>query len=349
MNISSCTTSHHHVMRELSIFTAAASGLLLISTLVLNLLLVTALLRNKKRLHKYMFYRMLLNISVADLLTAMTSDSISLSFHIKEALRQYILQIEVTLLHCGLFFINGASILTLALICVDRLIALLRPTLYIEGVKRNVGYLMISLTWICSALLCVPYFYVGYIKYLMVFSCGTVIIAFAALMITVITYKQNLRPTLLSSNVSNVSQSEVEKYVLSSNDDCIHKKRLSTIQRPLSRMISNEEKTTISFIIMLIVFLFTYLPATMMTAYMNLCQKCNCDAIHVLRDLTYLSILSSAFWRPLNFIMRLNTVRRDILEILVNIKKMNFKHVFVSQNRRVNKNHTLTIHWIPVL
>ena len=309
-NITGCNTTHH--MTVLSFFSAGISVILLVLTFILNILLFTALTRNRERLRKYMFYKMLLNICVADLLTSLISDTSSLSFHTKEGLSHHITKFEIVVLHCGLFVINGVSILTLALLCVDRVIALLKTTLYIEGMSAKRGDLLILLTWVCSCLLCTPYLFIGYIRYLTIFSGGTVTIAFVSLMVTALVYRHRLKPKKPLSQTA-LNQQETG-YVAR---DGIHKARMSIDYKALSRLNSTE-RVTQSFVIMLIVFLITYLPATVMTLYINLCKNCNCIAIHILRDLTYLSILSSALWRPLNFILRLKTLRNDIKSIFLN-------------------------------
>ena len=317
-NDTGCNTTHQ--MTVLSFLTAGISVILLVLTFILNILLFIALTRNRERLKKYMFYKMLLNICVADLLTSLISDTSSISFHTKEGLRHHITKFEVVVLHCGLFVINGVSILTLALLCVDRVIALLKTTLYIEGMSARRGNLLILLTWVCSCLLCTPYLFIGYIRYLTIFSGGTVTIAFVSLMVTALVYRQRLKPKkTLSQTASN--QQQTNDYNLKARNvaaDGIHEAPVPNGHKSLSKLNSSENRVTQSFLIMLIVFLITYLPASVMTLYMNLCKNCNCIAIHILRDLTYLAILSSALWRPLNFILRLKTVRNDIKRIFSN-------------------------------
>ena len=212
-NVTGCNTTHH--MTVLSFFTAGLSFILLVTTFILNIVLFTALTRNRERLKKYMFYKMLLNICVADLLTSLISDTTSISFDTKEGLRQHMTKFEIVVMHCGLFVINGVSILTLALLCADRVVALLKTTVYIEGMSARRGYFLILLTWICSCLLCTPYLFIGYIRYLSIFSGGTVTIAFVSLMVAAIVYKERLKPKKTLSETA-LNQRELEDY--DSND-----------------------------------------------------------------------------------------------------------------------------------
>jgi len=92
------------------------------------------------------------------------------------------------------------------------------------------------------------------------------------------------------------------------------KEKKVKIEKP--KYSTSEKRVNKSFIIMLLVFVITYLPACIMTAYMNLCSTCNCTFIHSCRDLTYLFILSSAVFRPLNFILRLKTMRKEIYKLM---------------------------------
>ena len=264
---------------------------------------------------------MLLNIAFADLLTGLVSDTVSISFHTKEGLGQPIQIGEIKLLHCGLFLINGASILTMSLLCVDRVLALLKPLKYRKGMKEWKLLVMLSSTWITSSLLIIPYFNMGYIKYLAVFSYTTVSITGISLVVAMVIYRKYFAPfksTITPPATPNTKQryyKNRKKDADSSNNGFEGETSNAESKLIKSTVSLNEKRVNKSFIALLLVFLVTYLPACIMTAYMNLCQECNCMLIHALRDLTYLSILSSALLRPLNFVIRLRTLNKAILKV----------------------------------
>lgn len=204
-------------------------------------------------------------------------------------------------------------------------------------------------TWVVSALLSVPYYYIGFIRYLGIFASVTIVLTLMALIGAAIIYGIYLKPasrlsTQLSPPTTTKHFDSVESAATSvcdiadneNNNDCsteINKPVATTVvtkkvkklkiqlapSKPANvnpKMKSLERSANKSFLLMLIVFFLTYLPAIIMTIYMNVCRDCDCVAIHCLRDLTYLAILSSALWRPLNFILRLKNIRRQAKELL---------------------------------
>ncbi|XP_057296493.1 octopamine receptor beta-2R-like [Hydractinia symbiolongicarpus] len=335
-----CNTTHGE--SALSFFSTTVSSVLLVTTTILNALILLVFIRNKRLLKKSIFYKMLFNIAVADFLTGIFSDPVSISFHTKEGLEKHISKAEVILVHYTLFSFNGVSILTMSLLCIDRIVALLKPLKYRNGLKNWKCYLMISSTWILANLLLIPYFEIGYIKYLTVFSYFTVAVTALSLILAAILYKIYFVPFNTSVTISKtkrdlqvyqyenvdrkgsdrnltVPANETENALTVTKDSggkLADPDEPKNSQRTKKKMSSSERRVNKSFITLLVVFLVTYLPSVIMTTYMNLCQNCNCMFIHALRDLTFLSILSSALWRPLNFVLRLRTIRREMKKLL---------------------------------
>ncbi|XP_057296491.1 uncharacterized protein LOC130625414 [Hydractinia symbiolongicarpus] len=351
-----CNTTHGK--EALSFFTTTISAVLLVTTATLNAFILMVFIRNKSLWQKSVFYKLLLNITVADFLTGVIADPVSISFHTKEGLELHITKGEIILVHYTLFSINGVSILTMSLLCIDRIVALLKPLKYRNGLKNWKCYLMISLTWLLSNLLAIPYFKMGYIKYLAIFSYFTVVVTALSLVLAAIVYKKyfasftsTVQPSSQDGNNFRISRKEasnknmtnvkiINRHIKSVNypnnnaendgdenaNDKIKEDNKIVRKPKMSKSINNvvrskkmslsEERVNKSFITLLVVFLVTYLPSVIMTTYMNLCQNCNCMFIHALRDLTFLSILSSALWRPLNFVLRLRTIRREMKKLL---------------------------------
>ncbi|XP_057296494.1 cholecystokinin receptor-like [Hydractinia symbiolongicarpus] len=334
-----CNTTHGGT--ALTVFSTSVSAVLFVPTAILNALLLLVFIRNKKLLHKSIFYKMLFNIAVADFLTAILTEAVSVSFLTKESLGKHISKEETALLHYTLFSINGVSILTMSLLCIDRIVALLKPLKYRNGLKNWKCYLIISSTWIFGNLLVIPYFKIGYIKYLAVFSYFTVVVTALSLILAAIVYRIYFVPSNASARTASkvkrdlhqyenvdgkdsggnltVQVNESESKAIKSNSMQERSKILDdhkNVEHTNKKMSSPERRVNKSFITLLVVFLVTYLPSVIMTTYMNLCQNCNCMFIHALRDLTFLSILSSALWRPLNFVLRLKIIRREMKKLL---------------------------------
>ncbi|XP_012565845.1 uncharacterized protein LOC105849937 [Hydra vulgaris] len=348
----SCHDTHN--MTTLSWFSFSFSIVLCVCTVSLNALLIVAVFgKRKKVFKKSIFYKLLFNITFADLLTGIITDVGSISFHFKEAKKIVISRNEVYLVHVGLFMFSNVSIFSMALICVDRIIALIKPIEYRKGLSDRICILLLVSTWFISFLLVLPYFYIKYVCYLTVFSFTLVFVTFIALVLMVYLYKT--RFTLLC-NLDKMSSTSVESYKSNQINDAISKERRFQIdiwnkkknydlqnvsqlnenvrpKQPINQQsfrcsenktkiksYSAEKRVNQSFIIMLIVFLATYFPSCCVTLYINTCEQCNCSLIHILRDFTYLSLLSSALWRSINFAVRIITLKKRIKEIINQIK-----------------------------
>ena len=87
-------------------------------------------------------------------------------------------------------------------------------------------------------------------------------------------------------------------------------------QRLSFRFGGDAKRVTKSFILMLFVFLITYLPTCAMMVYMNSCKECNCLLIHVLRDLTNLSMNAGALVRAINFMWCLKPLKGAVLRLI---------------------------------
>ena len=359
---SSCNDTHE--ITSLSAFSFSFSVFLCIGTVPLNLLLIVAILGDKKKVFKKsIFYKLLLNITIADFLTGTVNDVSSIAFHIKEANRQSISNYEVLLVHIGLFMFSNVSILSMALLCVDRIIALMKPIAYRKGLSNRTCITVLVSTWFLSFLLMLPYFPMRYVKYLTVFSFTSVSVTFISLILVVYLYKTRF---VLSFHIDKLSSctddcnktnatyevTKVETLGIITDQDNQYNKKNNQVLPKVGQLNPNvghnqqnlftnqiihqnnfqnnnnhvkiksfsaEQRVNQSFIIMLIVFLLTYLPACCVTVYLNLCEVCNCTLIHILRDFTYLSLLSSALWRSINFACRIITLNKRIKEIIAQI------------------------------
>ncbi len=70
---------------------------------------------------------------------------------------------------------------------------------------------------------------------------------------------------------------------------------------------------------MLLLFLVNYLPAMIVAAFINICTDCQCDVVHLLRDVVFLFIETSGLLRALLFIARLEVLRNAMKEIVCHV------------------------------
>ena len=325
-----CNSTHN--ITVLSAFTCSISVMLCFTTAPFNFVLIMAILGdNMKILKKSIFYKLILNIAIADLLIGSFADITSISFHFKEAMRFKMYTHDVILVHFGLFVLSNVSILSMALLCIDRIFALMKPIAYYRNALTNRMCLMVLVSiWVISALLVWPYFFVGYITYLGIFAFTSVTITCISLVLVVYLYKTkfsiynnfnkscSLGNETLERNAQSDSTNKLDASKLSKSNikESCKLENINTVKKPDFKPNSAEQRVNQSFIIMLVVFLLTYMPACCTIIYMNFCTACNCTLIQVLRDYAYLSLLSGSLWRCLNFAYRITTLNKKLRQIL---------------------------------
>ena len=263
-----------------------------------------------------------MNIAFADLLTGLIADPTSVNFHIKEALQAHIPVGEIYLLHVSLFIADAIALITMTLLSFDRIIALVYPMKYHIGIEKWKENVVVVLIYPISILLVVPYFRVGFIRQLAVFTAINVSVAIISLVTTVAVYRNNSKKKIFRGNTfkdrddSQTNQKTSEPESKKDLEDSINS----------ASLIRMQNKVTRTFFIMVCLFIAMYLPACVTMLYMNTCgESCNCKAVHIMRDISYVIILASSAFRPLNFLLTLGQLRRYTVNFLL---RKNTKKVF---------------------
>lgn len=301
----------------LSVFTAVYSGLLLVCTVPLNYLLLYSILHGRTRGCLNLFYKLILNIASADLLTGLIGDTASVYFHIKEAQGKEISPSELHLLHLTLFIFDAVALTTLTLLSIDRLVALLLPIKYHTGIGHNGARWIVGLVWPFSFLSAAPYFKIYFIRQLALFSSLSILFAVVSLVVTLVIYRRRTLRRIKTHRRQSVDMSS------DSRQNCAS----------LPAVIRTQKKATRSFVVMLCVFVVTYLPTCFTAVYMNSCTiEKNCAFVHVLRDVSILSILSSSVLRPLTFLLSVKHLRTTA------------KHIFLPRNTKNNTMRGVQVH-----
>lgn len=376
-----CGSSHN--IQPLSIFSTISTSILMLLSIPLNALVVFILIKDRKqKRYKSLFYKLLLNIAIADLLTGLVTDPISVIAIIKEIVVANLSEMEIYFAHLSLFFTDAVALCTLTLLSVDRTIAIVCPIKHFQGVKPTTKYLLLVSTWIVAFCLVLPYFELDFIRQLLFFSSINIGATILSLLVTIVMYKLRLKPRQRISVINNqvASNNELQNAETSFNtasniqsssseasqkkteniDDtskinigeinneriCIDSNSLeesSTKIKTNTKVIgsyplgnsltkiskkrkvggdggkllskkqtSDQQRATRSFFTMLCVFLASYLPTAITMILMNTCITCSCTAVHVMRDVSIVSILSSSVFRPLNFILTLKHLRTSV-------------------------------------
>ena len=184
-----------HNNTALSISSATVASSLMFLTIPSNALLIFVLVKERKKKYKTLFYKLLLNIAFADLLTGIVAEPSAVSMLTKEALRHRIVKYEVIVFHVSLFYTDAVALLTLTLLSIDRIVAILCPIKHFKGVKKNTENVLVSSAWTGAFILVLPYFKLNFIRQSLIFSTVNVAVAVLSLFVTLVMYVRKLRPS----------------------------------------------------------------------------------------------------------------------------------------------------------
>ncbi len=272
-----------NVIPGISYFTAAASALLTIGTTVLHAAILYAIIKDRTKKFKLFFYKLLFNISVADILSGLLNDPYSAIFHTQEGMHKT--PIDIRVFHVSLYLLGSVPLVTMVILCVDRILSLMQPMTYRNGVQGWKSWATLAVVWVVSVLQILAYFKMGFIPYLVVFAGVNIGTTSIAMIATFVVYHRNLG--------RNVGQPSVK----------------SPNEKPSKRRQKQEKRATRTFLIMSVVIILSYLPTCFAAGYMNSCKKCNCAIVHSLRDIAIVSILAGPFFRAINFLTCLRSLR----------------------------------------
>ena len=372
-----CGTTNNYT--ALVISSASVTSILMLLTIPLNSLIVFVLIKDRKqKRYKSLFYKLLLNIAIADLLTGLVADPNVVNTFAKETLHIKITIIEIYIVQLSIFVTDGVALCTLTLLSIDRIIAIVSPIKHFQGTRQITRNVLVTSTWIFGICLVLPWFKIGYIRQLFLYCIISITVTALSLIVAIVIYRVKLKPIATSAKVGkcklkdnnkiktesleersslqesgisdlafteicdatkndsitktnsvnpdvpseSAQKSEIETHHRESSNFSRNSKitETKTTHRVGGRFLSNkqariQQRATRAFLIMLCVFMATYLPTAVTIIFMNICTTCNCLAVHIMRDASSIAILSSSVFRPLNFILTLKHLKKAILLI----------------------------------
>ncbi|EDO32542.1 predicted protein [Nematostella vectensis] len=191
------------------------------------------------------------------------------------------------------FLCCTASLLSLAVLTVDRYLAITRPVWYRAEVSLKRVLLTSLATWVLSMAITSLYFLVGFVSYAFVFANVAILSTFLVFIFTYVRVFQ-----ILKEQMENLSAMEGVN---------------AAAER---RHIDREARITQTYMTVLIVFLACYVPSCIMIYLMNMCSTCSCELIHWFRDLQYILVVVNSLINPLVYAIRMPNFRRAILAML---------------------------------
>ena len=310
----------------------AVSIFLFVATAPLTIAILVGIYKYRHLLNRN-YYLVITNIVVADCLMALICDPMSISFHIKEALgpkEAPINQLEQTTMTFIFFSTNIVAVMSMAVLTIDRLGIILSPFYYYGVVTKPRMKIILMLTWILSIGITIVYLFIGYIRFLVIFAFSTVVLTFVFMLVTMFLLRRRLglAKQIEAQRRDSVSRVPVKNDMSRNNNFNNNNKENGKIFRSNRRCTENgieftevDKKITKTFLVMLVLFILNYIPCVILITYMNLCEECNCDFVHVMRDYIWLAILSSPLCRSLNFVFRLTALREAVKVVFFNTEK----------------------------
>ena len=220
---------------------------------------------------------------------------VSVVVHSMEAKRQ-LNRTSLTILHLTHFISASASMFSLVAMSIDRYFAIETSNVRVKVTKHRCVAISVS-TWILAGCFSLLYFIVGFTTFLMIFLNFSFL---TCTVLIIITHVKTLR-------MIKKSGKELGRFAC--------KDRYCDIMQE-KKAAEREKKVTKTFVIMLIAFLWSILPAIILASILQFGIQIHCDIRHILRDMSYLIISALSAINPFIYAIRLKQFKKAIYLII---------------------------------
>ena len=264
----------------LSLLSTVIGAVFCLIVTVGNLMIIFAVIVDPLKKLRYPFNYFVVNLAVADLIVGMIGMPLGLYNHSQEYLKKKpAFRIIEKFFHMSLFISLTASLLSLIALSIDRYIAITFATKYRRYLTWKKGWITSLIIWTLSLSIPLIYLEVGYIDFLMIYINTAVVIAAVTLIITY-------------TRVYKFLQAQTEK--LKKNTAIAkHETKVLEVKR-----VYWQQRVTRIFLWILILFLCCYTPGTIIVYILQFCTKCDCEFIHIMRDIAFYLITVNSCMNP---------------------------------------------------
>ena len=280
----------------LSMATSIVSGVVAVIAACGNSLIITAVIWNPFNTLSEPFNYFLINLTISDLILGAFTMPLSCYYHYKESNGQSNHTL-LELLHYSFFISSLACLLSFLALCIDRYIAIARAISYRQYLCWSRCLIVSILIWLISFTLPFLHLKLSYIDYLMVF--GNIVISTGLLMLSVVYIRVYI---FLKAQTSWMKRLVDFPSLVSEN---LHFLRLE-----------RDRKITHVFLLMLFIFVATYIPALLMIYVLAFCHVCDCTTTNVLRDAIILCINFNCCINPFLCTLRIKKFRQAVRTII---------------------------------
>ena len=245
-----------------------------------NIMIVVAVVVDPLRKLRYPFNYFVVNLAVADLIVGTIGMPFGLYNHSQEYLKKKpAFRLIEKFFHMSLFISLTASLLSLIVLSIDRYIAITFAIKYRRYLTWKKGWIVSFIIWTLSLSIPLIYLEVGYIDFLMIYINTAVVIAVFTLIITY-------------TRVYKFLRAQTEKL-----------KKITATARNETKVLEVkraywQQRVTRIFLWILILFLCCYTPGTIIVYILQFCTKCDCEFIHIMRDIAFYLITVNSCMNP---------------------------------------------------
>ena len=233
----------------------------------------------------------IINLALSDMMVACVTLPLSSYAHYSESVRRSMAN-HSTILHLSFFITITACCLSHIALSIDRYIAVKSPMAYRNNINMARSYASSVFIWVISGLAPLLYFKFGYLTYLMIFANGTLLLTLLV-----------LTAVLLG----------VHKALRSHDKELVENEKKSQTERRVSVFLElRQKKVTRVLLVVIILFVICTTPAVVFIYIINFCKNCPCLAMHTMRDLQLLFVLSTSAINPFICTLRLPTFRMSV-------------------------------------
>ena len=297
-----CANTHLH--KEISYFTATLATVFCLATVIGNVLVCLAIMRDPFRKMKTPFHYFLLSLSGTDLLVGLLLDPTMIVVHIREA-RGTINNADNLqtshMVHMLYFILGTASVLTLAALAADRYVSVTSPVKYSTKITSKRAIVTSVVIWVVSLGFSLLYFKLGFFLYSFIFANTAVFTTFFILLFV----HRSILGRLRERSKFWQDQRAAE------NTMCEKLQSAKNIKN-----IKKESKVAKTLSIVLLTFLVSFVPACVIIYLLNFCLSCNCLLVHWLRDIQKLTISLNSAVNPYLYAWRLPQFKKAFLKLL---------------------------------
>ena len=245
-----------------------------------NLMIIFAVVVDPLKKLRYPFNYFVVNLAAADLIVGMVGMPLGLYNHSQEYLKKKpAFPVIEKIFHLSLFISLTASLLSLIALSIDRYITITFAIKYRRYLTWKKCWIVSFIIWTLSLSIPLIYLHVGYIDFLMIYINTAVVTAVVTLIITYNRVYKFLRAQTTKVKKNNAT---------SRNETKVLKVKKAYWQQRVTRI----------FLWILILFLSCYTPGTIIVYILQFCKKCDCEFIHIMRDLAFYLITVNSCMNP---------------------------------------------------